>query len=101
MKHSFMERRMKQAGFFDFSQYQYKLLQTRDFLEQVNRLVEWELFRPVLESAIERKDSGKGGRLAFDLVLERFSNRSEERRVGKESEYRWRAIVRTDKHDST
>jgi hypothetical protein len=44
-------------------------LQTRDFLEQVNRLVEWESFRPILESAIERKDSGKGGRPAFDLVL--------------------------------
>ena len=60
---------MKQAGFFDFTQRQDKLLQTRDFLEQVNRLVEWELFRPVLESAIARKDSDKGGRPAFDLVL--------------------------------
>ena len=64
-----MEFQMKQAGFFDFSQRQDKLLQTRDFLEQVNHLVEWESFRPVLESAIERKDSGKGGRPAFDLVL--------------------------------
>ena len=60
---------MKQAGFFDFTQRQDKLLQTRDFLEQVNRLVEWELFRPVLESAIARKDSDKGGRPAFNLVL--------------------------------
>jgi IS5 family transposase len=64
-----MEQRMKQAGFFDLSQRQDKLLQTRDFLEQVNRLVAWESFRPVLESAIERKDSGMGGRPAFDLVL--------------------------------
>jgi IS5 family transposase len=65
----FMERGMKQAGFFDFSQRQDKLLQTRNFLEQVNRLVAWESFRPVLESAIARKDSGKGGRPPFDLVL--------------------------------
>ena len=60
---------MKQAGFFDFSQRQDKLLQTQDFLEHVNRLVAWESFRPLLESAIERKDSGKGGRPAFNLVL--------------------------------
>ena len=69
MKHSFMERRMKQAGFFDFSQRQDKLLVTRSFLEQVNRLVEWESFRPVLESAIVRKECNKGGRPPFDLVL--------------------------------
>jgi IS5 family transposase len=70
MNEAFLHGAPDEAGrIFCFSQRQYKLLQTRDFLEQVNRLVEWELFRPVLESAIERKDSGKGGRLAFDLVL--------------------------------
>jgi hypothetical protein len=31
---------MKQAGLFDFSELQAKLLETRDFLERVNSLIE-------------------------------------------------------------
>ena len=60
---------MQQAGFFDFSKRQEKLLKTRDFLEQLNQVVAWELFRPVLEAAIIRKNGDKGGRPGFDLVL--------------------------------
>jgi IS5 family transposase len=60
---------MKQAGFFDFSERQKKLLATRGFLEQINRIVAWEAFRPVLDAALERKDRGKGGRPPYDAVL--------------------------------
>jgi len=60
---------MKQPGFFDHSERQAKLLKTRDFLERVNRIVAWEAFRPVLDEALKRKDNGKGGRPAYDVVL--------------------------------
>jgi transposase, IS5 family len=60
---------MKQAGFFDFSERQKKLLATRDFLEQINRVVGWEAFRPVLDAALKRSAREKGGRPPHDAVL--------------------------------
>ena len=60
---------MKQAGFFDVSKRHAMLLKTRDFLERVNQFVEWEAFRPVLETALARKPRDKGGRPPFDAVL--------------------------------
>jgi len=60
---------MKQAGFFDFSGRQAKLGKTRDFLERINNLVDWEAFRLVLDKALARKDGGNGGRPAYDAVL--------------------------------
>ena len=59
---------MKQPGFFDFSERQKKLLKTRDFLERVSLLVTWEIFRPVLDKALERKSHDKGGRPAYRCV---------------------------------
>jgi transposase len=60
---------MKQAGFFDFSDRQAKLVKTREFLERVNSLVDWEAFRHVLDKALARKDGSKGGRPVYDAVL--------------------------------
>jgi len=60
---------MKQAGFFDFTERQKKLLATRDFLEQINRIVAWEAFRPVLDAALKRSMREKGGRPPHDAVL--------------------------------
>ncbi len=47
---------MKQPGLFDFSERRKKLLKTRDFLERAGLLVTWEIFRPVLDKALERKE---------------------------------------------
>ena len=60
---------MKQAGFFDFSERQKKLLATRDFLEQVKMIVRWEAFRPVLDVALKRSTREQGGRPPYDVVL--------------------------------
>ena len=60
---------MKQAGFFDFAERQKKLLATRDFLEQVRKIVDWEAFRPVLDAALKRSAREKGGRPPYDAVL--------------------------------
>src|SRR5271155_4198703 len=60
---------MKQPGFFDMDKRQKKLLETRDFLENVNRFVTWETFRPMLDAALQRSDREKGGRPPYDAVL--------------------------------
>lgn len=60
---------MKQAGFFDFEERQKKLLATRDFLEQINRIVDWEAFRLDLDAALKRSAREKGGRPPHDAVL--------------------------------
>jgi len=60
---------MKQAGFFDFSERQQKLLATKDFLERVKKIVKWEAFRPELDAALKRSARDKGGRPPYDAVL--------------------------------
>jgi len=76
---------MKQAGFFDYAARQKKLLATRDFLERVKKIVDWEAFRPVLDAALNRSARDKGGRPPFDsllmfriLVLQALYNLSDE-----------------------
>ena len=60
---------MKQPGFFDRSERRKKLLATRDFLDRVNRFVNFEAFRPLLDQALERSMGDKGGRPPYDAVL--------------------------------
>lgn len=60
---------MQQAGFFDLRERQEKLLATRDFLDRVKRFVHWETFRPLLDQALKRSTSDKGGRPPFDAIL--------------------------------
>jgi transposase, IS5 family len=60
---------MRQPGLFDRDKRRKKLLKTRDFLNRVNRFVAWEMFRPALDAALNRKEHDKGGRPAFDAVL--------------------------------
>ena len=60
---------MCQFGFFDFSARRQKLLKTRDFLDQINKIVHWEAFRPVLNEALQRSSREKGGRPPYDVVL--------------------------------
>jgi transposase, IS5 family len=64
-----MGKQNKQAGFFDREHRQEKLLATRDFLERVRVLVDWEAFRPMLDAALKRSSGEKGGRPPFDAVL--------------------------------
>ncbi len=76
---------MKQAGLFDREARKQKLLETRDFLDRVNRFVAWEKFRPLLDAALKRSSGEKGGRPPYDsllmfkvLVLQALYNMSDE-----------------------
>ena len=61
---------MKFNGLFDdFFQLE-KLDKLGDPLKQLNEVVEWEMFRPVLEKACKRRyERGEGGRPGYDLML--------------------------------
>jgi transposase, IS5 family len=56
-------------GFFDTDFRLNELSKQGDPLERLNACVDWELFRPVLEKALNRSDGSKGGRPPFDCVF--------------------------------
>jgi len=56
-------------GFFDIDERLKELSAKGDDLEQIKSLVDFEIFRPVLEAAVPRSDRSKGGRPPFDLAL--------------------------------
>lgn len=60
---------MSQSGFFDFSDRQKKLLETRNFLEKINIFVDWEQFRPTVDTVLNRPKRENGGRPPFDTIL--------------------------------
>jgi IS5 family transposase len=56
-------------GFFDVDERLAELSAKGDDLERLKALVDFELFRSSLETAVPRGDRSKGGRPAFDHVL--------------------------------
>ena len=61
---------MRFNGLFDDVFQLDKLDKIGDPLNQLNEVVDWEMFRPLLEKACKRRyDKGQGGRPGYDLVL--------------------------------
>ncbi len=59
----------QQAGLFDVEHRYKKLGTTKDFLMRINKIVDWEGFRPILDAALNRSDRKAGGRPPYDAVL--------------------------------
>lgn len=59
----------RQAGFWDFEHSLEVLSAEGDPLEQIERTVTFEHFRPALNKALRRSAPSKGGRPGFDVVL--------------------------------
>lgn len=59
---------MPQPGFFDLDD-RFKKLNERDALLRLNALIDWELFRPTLNSARSPQRKSAAGRKPFDAVL--------------------------------
>lgn len=59
---------VKQLGLFGIEEQLEKMAVLGDPLVKLNNLIDWEMFRTPIESAI-RKDMSKGGRPPFDAVL--------------------------------
>jgi len=60
---------MLQYSFFDENNRLEKITKLGDSLEQLNSIVNWHIFTPVLDEAIPRVKSDKGGRPPFDNLL--------------------------------
>ena len=59
----------RQPSFFDVEERPAELSAKGDDLNRLNRVVDFEVFRPALEHAVARKDRSKGGRPPFDHVF--------------------------------
>lgn len=59
----------RQPGFWDVEERLRKLSAKGDPLERLSATVDVEIFRPVLNAAVGRRDPSKGGRPPFDAVL--------------------------------
>ena len=64
-------RRMKvrMKSFFDEENRMKKISKIGDPLEILNSIIKWEMFREILKKYIVRKESNKGGRPPFDVVM--------------------------------
>ena len=58
-----------QPGFFDVDERYAALSAAGDPLERLSAVVDFEIFRPVLEAALRRSDRSRGGRPPYDAVL--------------------------------
>ena len=59
----------KQPGFWSVEDRLRELSAQGDPLENLLEIVDFELFRPVLDAALDLADRAKGGRPPFDAVL--------------------------------
>ena len=74
-----------QMGLFDTEKRLEKLSQLGDSLVRLNKVIQWEIFRPILSRAFHKERKGLGGRPPYDcilmfkiLVLQRIYNLSDD-----------------------
>jgi IS5 family transposase len=79
------KKKNKQRGLFDEAFRREKLEHQGDPLIRLNNMVQWELFRPIVEQVHESNPKGPGGRPPYDsilkfkmLILQRLYNISDE-----------------------
>ena len=58
-----------QRGFFDLDARYAALSAAGDPLEKLSALIDFEIFRPALDTALQRSDGSKGGRPPMDAVM--------------------------------
>jgi len=64
-----MSKRTGQYGFFDLENQLDKIHQLNDFLPKLNSLIDWDIFRPILNKIREKERLSNAGRPPFDVVL--------------------------------
>lgn len=60
---------MIQPGFFDFENRLNKIDKQGDPLAKIDKAVDWELFRPILESARKKERKSAAGARGYDVVM--------------------------------
>jgi transposase, IS5 family len=75
----------KSKSFFDEDFRLEKLSEKKDPLEKLEKYIDWEIFRPILNKVFYKEPKGKGGRPPYDyvmmfktLILQRYYNISDE-----------------------
>lgn len=58
-----------QLGIFDEENRLEKISKMGDSLERLNKVVDWEMFRPVLNRVLKKEHKGAGGRPPYDYVM--------------------------------
>ncbi len=56
-------------GIFSSTKREQKLSDLGDTLEQLNQIVDWEMFRATLEDAVRKEAKGPGGRPRYEVVM--------------------------------
>jgi len=76
---------VEMAGLFDYEDQLEKINQHQPPLNKLNKVINWEIFRDSLETALYVKPKGAGGRPAYDrvmmfkiLILQKYYNLSDE-----------------------
>src|SRR5215469_18221828 len=68
-----MSKTQGQFGFFDLEKQLDKIYHINDFLPKLNSLIDWEMFRPILNKVREKEQGkeqdNKGGRPPFEVML--------------------------------
>jgi transposase, IS5 family len=64
-----MQRDTKQLGLFDYQNRLEDLASRPSALDRLNRVVDWEVFRPVLTRLVVPESSAPAGRPRFDVVM--------------------------------
>ena len=64
-----MFKQHRDKGFFDEEFRLSRLSKQNDPLEKLNKLIDWEMFRPELDAVFKKTPKGKGGRRPYDYVL--------------------------------
>ena len=59
----------QQITFFDEEKRYEKLTALGDPLEQLNKVIKWEMFRSKLTKACQKEDTGKGGRPPIYVIV--------------------------------
>ena len=59
---------MSQLGFFDLSDHFSRLSERGDPLQAMNKIIDFESFRTILDMALQYSAGKKGGRLPYDPV---------------------------------
>lgn len=74
-------KKNENTGFFDESSRLEKLTEKKDVFYRLSKHIDFEIFRPLLEQGLNKKDKGKGGASPYDyvmmfkiLILQRYYN---------------------------
>jgi IS5 family transposase len=59
----------RQTDIFDFEKFEVKRKDFKNSLLELNKIIDWKLFLPILNEALSKEKKSDAGRKAFDRIL--------------------------------